>query len=744
MHAFLSLDGMPAMGSGEPCESGLVAQAGSLSHTAAPRMPFGIDKRILWTTSRVAGSPDPPPPYRIDRSFPRLKFEQPLYLMKEPGSDYLFVIQRYGKIVRFRNNQQADKAPLFLDTGRETYAMAFHPNYAHTGYLYVFMNGTWSKTQRNRIVRYQVDPQHPDRCDPKTEFLLVEWDSTGHDGGCLAFGPDGKLYISVGDSTSGSDPLETGQDLSDLLASMIRIDVDHPDPGKPYGVPKDNPFVRMPGARPEIWAYGLRNPWRFTFDSETGNLWLGDVGQDLWEMIHLIKRGGNYGWSVMEGSHPFQLHRKRGPTPIVPPIVEHPHSEFRSIIGGFVYHGSRLKELRGAYIYGDHETGKIWGLRYDGTKVTWNQELAQSTVKIVAFGEDREGELYVVPLSGEIFRLEPAPPAMINTRFPSRLSETGLFTSVKDHQPAPGLIPYSVNSPLWSDNAHKDRYLALPGDAQIEFNPYESWDFPDGTVMVKTFSLDRQVGDPSSRRRVETRLLTRQQGQWHGYTYLWNDSQTDAELVQATGTDRTFPIRDANVSGGEHQQSWHYPSRAECMVCHSRAAKFVLGLSTPQLNKDHDYGGVVANQLQTLEHLGLFSSRLVLPPDQYRRLADPYDQSAPLDERARSYLHSNCSHCHVTDGGGNARMQLRYPTPVVEMNTLNVRPQHENFGVAEARLIAAGDPKRSILYERISRLGPGRMPPLSSSVVDARGQELFRDWIKQLKTKPDIVKESGR
>ena len=181
-------------------------------------------------------------------------------------------------------------------------------------------------------------------------------------------------------------------------------------------------------------------------------------------MIHLIKRGGNYGWSVMEGSHPFQLHRKRGPTPIVPPIVEHPHSDFRSIIGGFVYHGSRLKELRGAYIYGDHETGKIWGLRYDGKKVTWHKELAQTTIKIVAFGEDRQGELYVVPLSGEIFHLEPAPPAITDTKFPTRLSETGLFTSVKDHQPAPGLIPYSVNSALWSDNAHKDRYLALPGD----------------------------------------------------------------------------------------------------------------------------------------------------------------------------------------------------------------------------------------------------------------------------------------
>ena len=177
----------------------------------------------------------------------------------------------------------------------------------------------------------------------------------------MAFGPDGDLYITAGDGTTGSDPAITGQDLTDLNASILRIDVDHPDPGKPYGVPKDNPFLNIPKARPEIWAFGVRNPWRMSFDPATGNLWLGDVGQDLWEMIYLVKRGGNYGWSVMEGSHPFYPERKIGPAPISPPIVEHHHSEARSITGGYVYHGKRLPELANHYIYCCYQTGTVWG-----------------------------------------------------------------------------------------------------------------------------------------------------------------------------------------------------------------------------------------------------------------------------------------------------------------------------------------------------------------------------------------------
>src|SRR5205807_1529797 len=163
---------------------------------------------------------------------------------------------------------------------------------------------------------------------------------------------------------SDSDGDVTGQDLRDLCSGVLRIDVDRPAPGKNYAIPRDNPFVKLPGARGELWCFGLRNPWRMHFDRTSGDLYVGDVGQDLWEMIHLIRKGGNYGWSVMEGSHPFQPLRKKGPGPFQPPLIEHPHSESRSITGGLVYRGRKFPELRGAYLYGDYSTGKIWGLRH--------------------------------------------------------------------------------------------------------------------------------------------------------------------------------------------------------------------------------------------------------------------------------------------------------------------------------------------------------------------------------------------
>src|SRR5262249_21772316 len=199
-----------------------------------------------------------------------------------------------------------------------------------------------------------------------------------------------------------------------------------------------------------------------------------------------------------------------------------------------------------------------------------------------------------------------APKEVRPAKFPTRLSETGLFASVREHRPAPGLIPYSVIAPLWSDGAAKERFLALPGTAQIDFTTSRGWDCPDGTVLVKTFALELEAGNPASRRRVETRLLTRRDGQWAGYSYAWDEAQADAILVAAGGADKRFAVRDAAAPGGRREQVWHYPSRAECMVCHSRAANWVLGLTTLQMNREHDYGGVRANQLRTLEHLGVF------------------------------------------------------------------------------------------------------------------------------------------
>ena len=195
-----------------------------------------------------------------------------------------------------------------------------------------------------------MERQTPRRCNPNSERVIIEWHSQGHDGGGIVFGNDGMLYISTGDGTSDSDGWVTGQDVSDLLGGILRIDVDHTDATRPYSVPRDNPFVGMTNARPELWAYGLRNPWRLCSDPKTGQIWAGNNGQDLWETAHLIRRGENYGWSVYEGNHAFYLNRRLGPTPAVAPTVEHSHAEFRSLTGGVVYNGNLLPELNGVYV----------------------------------------------------------------------------------------------------------------------------------------------------------------------------------------------------------------------------------------------------------------------------------------------------------------------------------------------------------------------------------------------------------
>ncbi|MCI0381386.1 MAG: PQQ-dependent sugar dehydrogenase, partial [Gemmataceae bacterium] len=603
-----------------------------------------------------------------------------------------------------------------------------------------------------RVSRFTVKGVPP-VADPMSEKIIIEWPNGGHNGGCLKFGPDGYLYIVTGDGSGIADELVIGQNLSSIFAKMLRIDIDNPPPGKAYGIPKDNPFVNMKDAHPEIWAYGLRQLWRFSFDRKTGDCWGGEVGQDLWEMIYKIEKGGNYGWSVMEGTHDFRPERKKGPTPILKPVVEHSHSDFRSITGGFVYHGRRLPEFQGQYIYGDFDTGRIWRVRrYEHKFEVWdyvNYELARTTFRIITWAQDADGELYFVDFTGgRIHQLVKAPPAEPQAPFPKKLSQTGVFASTKDYKVAPGLIPYTVNSQLWGDHAVKDRYLAIPGDGQIGFDeityPQPSpgstpgWRFPDGTVLVKTFSMEMERGNPRSRKRLETRLLhfqqfpgTQEYGDqyWRGYTYVWNDEQTDADLLDEKGADKLLKIK---VGDKVVEQNYRFPSRAECTLCHTNAAKFALGVSTMQMNRDHDYGGVIANQLATLEHIGVFSKPLPMPPAQLPKLADFHDNSLPVEQRARSYLHSNCAHCHIKWGGGNAEFKLMATLPLKEMGIVHVPPAHGNFGVKDAKLLVPGHPEKSIVLHRMDMTGLGRMPHISSRVVDELAVRLVRDWIKEM------------
>lgn len=748
-----------------------------------------LDARLAteWTTSRVVGSPDPPLPYRVRREYERLKITAPLAIAHDPGTNDLIAVYQLssgggaGRIARFKDDPQTDQLEELISLNGIAYGVAFDPDYARNGHLYVGSNEPLGDPNcTTRVTRYTVERQEPRRIVAGSAQLIIEWPSNGHNGGDLAFGADGMLYVSSGDGTSDSDTNLRGQNLGELTAKVLRIDVHHATAGRAYCVPEDNPFVGLPGVRPETWAYGLRNPWRLSIDRRTGNVWVGNNGQDLWEQIYLVRKGENHGWSVTEGSHPFYPNRERGPTPITPPTSEHSHAEARSLTGGCVYYGEKLPELRGAYIYGDYSTGKIWGLWHDGQRVVRRRELADTVLQISGFGIDSQGELLVVDYGGGFYRLEPVPTEAPHGAFPSRLSETGVFESVREHRVQPGLIPYTVNAPLWSDGAYKERYFGIPhaptGDRRIGFTARGAWQFPEGTVLVKSFALEKTAGDPASRRWIETRLLTRQQGEWVGYSYAWNDEQTDAELVEAGGADREFAIADDDAPSGRRVQPWRYPSRAECMTCHSRAAAFVLGLSTLQMNKPHAYGDVVENQLSALERAGLFrvdwlaeakedvreqaaakglkgaelethaarqsasqgqrqptsTGMLSKAPNAYASLVDPYDERASLELRARSYLHSNCAQCHVEAGGGNARLELGFATPAEKTNLFDVAPQHHTFGIEEARVIASGFSERSTLYRRMGMRSAGQMPPLATSRVDEQALRLMHNWIEQL------------
>ncbi|WP_246523525.1 PQQ-dependent sugar dehydrogenase [Gemmata palustris] len=741
---------------------------------ATTAKPFGIENRAPLTTSTVVGFPDPPPPFIAVRALDKYRPEFPIRVEPIPGTADLLLItqpQPYGPTQMWRaaygaatTNKDAVKL-METPNGGTAYDIAFHPKFAENRYVYIGWNGATPgrKGKWSTITRYTMSKNAPHDLDPKSAKTIIEWESDGHNGCAVCFGSDGTMFVTSGDGTSDSDTNLTGQRTDLLLAKVLRIDVDSPAEGKAYSVPKDNPYVGKKDFAPETWAYGLRNPWRITFDAKTKQLWVGQNGQDLWEQAYLVEKGDNYGWSVMEGSHPFYPNRKAGPTPISKPTVEHHHSEARSLTGGVVYHGAKHPDLKGAYIYGDYSTGHIWAVKHTGTKIEWHKKIAITTLKITSFALDPDGELLICHHSaagdGGLYTLAPNTAKHAGT-FPKKLSDSGLFDSVKDHAMKPGVIPYSVNAPFWSDGAHKERFLAVP-EGTIQFKRNGGWDMPDKAVLVKSFALELKEGDPSTRKWIETRFMTKQDGEWYGYSYVWNEAGTDATLVDSPGLDRTFTVATAT---GARQQAWHYPSRAECMVCHSRAANYVLGLCEVQMNKDYTYlSGRTDNQLRVLERLGLLNvawagevegaikdatskqqpnqrepkptGMLPAPPAGLKKLADPYDKTQDLTARAKAWLHTNCATCHVEAGGGNAQMQLDFPTEWDKMRLIGATPVHQTFDLKGAKLIAPGAPEKSVVIHRIGQRGPnsGQMPPLSSSRVDALGVELMTEWCKSLK-----------
>jgi glucose/arabinose dehydrogenase len=376
----------------------------------------------LFIACETTTEPFPPPVNDNDEgvvepAFPELSFSRPLDIQHAgDGTNRLFVVEQGGVISVFPNDPEVESADVFLDirnrvndSGNEEglLGLAFHPNYENNGYFYV--NYTASSPRRTVISRFQVSQTNPDEADSNSEVELLSYNQpqSNHNGGHLAFGPDGYLYIASGDGGGGGDPGNNGQDRTNLLGAILRIDVDNLQNGNQYGIPAGNPFANNnEGYAEEIFAWGLRNPWRFSFDAETGELWAADVGQGDREAIHIIENGLNYGWNIIEGSICFPPGSTCDKEGLELPIYEYDHKEGdRSVTGGFVYRGSAFEQLQGLYIYGDFISGRIWALDISDIENPVNTELINATFNIASFGVDQNNEIYIAAFDGNIYRL---------------------------------------------------------------------------------------------------------------------------------------------------------------------------------------------------------------------------------------------------------------------------------------------------------------------------------------------------
>jgi len=702
-------------------------------------------------------------------AFPGLTFVDPVALVSPPGeTNRLFVLERTGQIQVITNLANPTKT-LFLDISRNVnpegegglLGLAFHPGYITNRWFFVFYTlDTTSEVGtgfHDRLARFETSPTDPNQAQADSELALItQFDgSPYHNGGDIHFGPDGYLYLSLADEgVRGGESGNSRFITKDFFSAILRIDVDlrpgslppnpHPANSMNYAIPPDNPFIGATNfngntidpqtVRTEFWAVGLRNPWRFCFDSPTGRVYCGDVGQDSREEIDLIVRGGNYGWNYREGRDRYSDDPPAGVT-FLEPIYDYGRDQGTCVIGGVVYRGSRMPQLFGEYIFGDCINGNIWSLHYDGTNATDLRQIA-SLSRVCTFGFDpANGDILMAPdsTSTPIYRLDYSKD--VGTPLPPTLADTGAFANLATLQPEPGIVPYDVNVPFWSDRARKTRWFSVPDTEKvIGFSSQANWSFPNGTVWIKHFEIDLTNGVAQSARRLETRFLVRNSGGIYGITYRWDDTQTNAFLVPAEGLDEPLQIQDG---GTTRTQVWHYPARSQCVTCHTPEAGFALGFNTFQLNRDHDYGGIVTNQILALSQSGYFSN----PIDSVAGLlayAHATNEAASLEHRARSYLGANCVQCHQTGGIGRGNWDARLTTPLSEAGIIN-GVLADSGGDANDKVIKPGSLEHSTMWRRVAELGPQHMPPLATSELNQEAIALIARWItNQVQSVPEV------
>jgi uncharacterized repeat protein (TIGR03806 family) len=679
----------------------------------------------------------------------------------------LFLVHKPG-VIYVVTNLDAPDLTVFLDLKATTYSesecglvgLAFHPGFRTNRQFFVFYSRREVGAELNqvfqRVARFTVDPNNPNRALPESEQPMIsQYDEDWwHQGGDLHFGPDGYLYVSLGDEGGEFNLFGTAQKYDqDFFSGILRLDVDgrpgnlppHPHasvhPGT-YWVPHDNPFVdpanyppeALTGVlnpqkvRDEFFAVGFRNPYRIYFDSRTGELYANDTGQSQAEEVNLVVSGGNYGWDYFEGSNEIRTPPITGY--FKPPLVQYNHDHGIAITDGIVYRGKVYPELDGAIIFADY-SGWVGAFRRleDGsvTPIQWLAWVPGGT----AIGlHPRTGEILIngfYAFDGLIHVLRRAQ-ATPGQAPPEKLSKTGLFANLATLQPTAGFIPYEITVPFWSDYAEKHRWFSLPKKTdQVVLRVDGKWDFPAGSIWLKHFDLPLGDTPTAPKRRWETRVLVRTADGAYGLSYRWDQDQLDATLVPDSGADT---IVEVERQGVRRPQTWHFPSRRECLACHNPAAEYVLGFNREQLNRNIALQPAPENQLSVFNQSGVFESQLI-DLNTSPHLAPLDDETWSIEGRIRSYLAVNCSHCHQPGGPTRAKWDGRLTTPLANAGILDAPAEISTGGLPYAMIIAPGSLEHSMLYRRLATLDSGHMPPLGNLELHQPAIQLLARWITE-------------
>lgn len=742
----------------------IVDTFGVTSPPVSVTISFSSQARLPATTLAVPMHP-PETEYQVVDAFPGVTFGAPTSMESPPGdTNRLYVTEKAGWVYCITNVSEPSPLKMpFLDiSARVTNdsselglkGIAFHPGYATNGFFFL----TYCSTQHTvRLSRFQRQAGNPDAADTNSEVILFEQENNGiyHNIDDALFGPDGYLYVGMGDEGPPATNNPNTQVITqDLWSAVLRIDPDkrpgnlepNAHPGIPtngagafYAIPADNPFVgatqfngfavNPTKVRTEFYAVGFRNPWQFSFDELTGELWVADVGDVSWEEVSIVPAGGNGGWYYYEGTH--RLAGTPEPPPgftYLAPVWEYAHElgpfGGSAIVGGFVVRGTDYPDLAGKYLCADVLSGNIWSVEKTALTTIVHRIAGEGT--LVQFGHHpADGSILMLDFDeGIVRRLVQAPAA---GGFPTELSGLGVFADLADLAPNPGVVPYDVNLPFWSDRAIKRRWFAITntGDT-MGFSVEGPWSAPTGMVWVKHFDFDLDIGNPATRRRIETRLLVRTTNGAYGASYRWNAAGTEATLVPDGGEQFDLAITNAGVPG---TQRWGIPSRSECLQCHQGEAGFALSLSTRQFNRTGELAGVSGNMIDRLAASGYFDGP-VGDPRLMPRHVRPDEELYSREVRARSYLAVNCGYCHRGPGStvfgawdGRADRTLQ------QCSIVGV-PAGNDGGNTNNLLLVPGSSAHSIIWNRVAATnGFTRMPPLASTVLDAAGIQVLSNWI---------------